>query len=127
MKEKTLLQFENAADLEAYLKDHGYPEVFRRYKDGVILTDGKRDFALIAGKGHICPDSVAFTKNLEDDMDADDFQDPNLLHDIYLWEYGSGGFYWYRAKELVIEKTTDGEDSFKLLMDIGTFESEFIN
>lgn len=127
MKERTLIQFEDAADLEAYLKGHGYPEVFHRYKDGVILTDGKRNFALITGKGHICPDAVAFRKDLEDDMDAEDFQNPDCLHDLYLLEYGSGGFYFHQMNELVIEETDGGGSAFRVLMDIGTFESEFID
>lgn len=126
MKKKILMQFEDAADLEAHLKDHGYLEVFRRYKDGVILTNGGQYPILITGEGSAYPNKVAFAGCLED-VDLERPDEENSINPLYLEAYGSGGLFWYRLEEIAIEKTTDDEGIFKLLMDIGTFESEFID
>ena len=125
MKEKTLLQFENAADLEAYLKGHGYPEVFRRYRGGVIVTNEDQASVLIKEGEKPAHAEVAFSGCLED-LDLKIPDEKNSLAPLYLESYGSGGLFWYQIGEIVAVRTDYGE-SLKLLMEIGQFESEFLD
>ena len=125
MKEKTLIQFEGAADLEAYLKSHGYPEVFRRYKDGVILTNEDQNSVLIKEGENPAHYEVAFSGCLED-LDLKMPDEKNSIAPLYLESYGSGGLFWYQMNEIVAVRTDCGE-SLKLLMEIGQFESEFLD